>query len=119
MLELILTLFVVLLAILAFIFFRKATALELRVEELEFSKKSQSVKYGKMTEQFVPFIEDIPFNAENFRFLGSPIDGVAFNEDSIIFCEFKAANSTLSPLQQKIKGLVNQKKIEWLEFRIR
>ncbi len=119
MLVTILLVVIFLLAIILFLFYRKASGLEQQLEELSFQKASQSVKYGKITEQFVPFLDDLPFSSENFRFLGSPIDGVAFEPDSIVFCEFKAADSKLSPLQQRIKGLVEAKKIEWVEFRLR
>ena len=89
------------------------------LNETAFQKSSQSVKYGKITEQFVPFIEGLPFSSENFRFLGSPVDGVAFEPDAIVFCEFKAAGGKLSQLQQRIKQLVEEKKVEWLEFRLK
>ena len=118
MLVTILLVVIFLMAIVLFFFFRRAVYLEAQLEDLSFKKKSQSVKYGKITEQFVPFLDDLPFSSENFRFLGSPIDGVAFEADSIVFCEFKAAGSNLSPLQKRIKELVESKKIEWLEFRL-
>ena len=107
------------LLILLLFFYRKASKLEAKFEQTLFQKQSQSVKYGKITEQFVPFLDQLPFSPENFRFLGSPIDGIAFEPDSIVFCEFKASDSRLSSLQQKIKQLVQDKKVEWLEFRIR
>ncbi len=119
MLLIALLLIIFLLSILLLIFFRKSSRLERALQELSFSKSSQAVKYGKMTEQFVPFVEELPFASSNFRFIGSPIDGIAFEPDSIIFCEFKAANGKLSPLQQNIKKLVENKCIQWLEFRIR
>lgn len=119
MLVLVLSAVVILLLLLVLFLYWKASRLESELEELSFSKKSQSVKYGKITEQFVPFLNDLPFSSENFRFLGSPIDGVAFEDDSIIFCEFKASESKLSSLQQRIKKLVEDKKVRWLEFRLR
>ena len=50
-------------------------------------------------------------------FIGTPIDGIAFNEEKIIFCEFKANTSALSEKQKSIKKLVQEKKVEWLELR--
>ncbi len=119
MLVYVLAFIILALAALVFILFRKASRLEAELEEVLFRKKSQSVKYGKITEQFVPFLDDLPFSAENFRFLGSPIDGIAFEQDEIILCEFKAADSGLSALQQRIKKLVQEKRVKWLEFRLR
>ena len=57
-----------------------------------------------------------PYDSQAFRFLGSPIDGIQFEEDKIIFCEFKANRSTLSPLQKQIKQLVEAKRVYWEEF---
>ncbi|MEK6957434.1 MAG: Holliday junction resolvase-like protein [archaeon] len=107
-----------LLAVLVFFLMKRLSSLEGVLSELKFSKSSQSVKYGKMTEQFVPFTKDFPFNPENFRFLGNPIDGIVFEENKIIFAEFKAGSSQLSEKQRRVKELVEKKKVEWFEHRI-
>jgi len=85
---------------------------------LRFSKKSQSVKYGKAIENFIPFMESYPYDYHKFRFLGNPIDGIQFNEDEIIFMEFKGGNSQLSEKQRNIKELVNNRRVYWEEIRI-
>ncbi|MDP2973988.1 MAG: Holliday junction resolvase-like protein [Candidatus Diapherotrites archaeon] len=109
---------VVLIAVIVFLI-KKIFKLRARIDSLRFDKSSQAVRYGKMTEQFIPFTEQFPFPPERFRFLGSPIDGIAFDEDEIIFCEFKTAGSTLSERQRKIKELVERKKVKWEEFNLR
>lgn len=119
MLEVVLFFVIFLLAIILLVFYRKSSKLESELQDLQFRKSSQSVRYGKITEQFAPFIDKIPFEANNFRFIGSPIDGIAFESDSIIFCEFKSADSKLNENQKRIKELVKAGKIEWLEFRMR
>lgn len=119
MLEIILTAIVFVLIVFLFLFYKKNSELEQQFNELSFSKSSQSVRYGKMSEQWIPFSKDFPHNSENFRFLGSPIDGIVFNDDKIIFCEFKSNTSKLSEKQKRIKSLIENKKIEWLEFLIK
>lgn len=89
-----------------------------RYIELAFRKASLSSRYGKMTEQFMPFLKDFPYDPTNFRFLGSPIDGVQFEDDKIVFIEFKTANSRLSEKQRQIADLIYQKKVEIEEHRI-
>ena len=111
-------LFALALLVISIFLLSRLGALQRALADLQFSKDSQSVKYGKMTEHFIPFTKDFPFNAENFRFLGNPIDGIVFEEGRIIFAEFKAAGSQLSPKQRRIKELVEQKKVEWFEHRI-
>ena len=98
---------------------KKVFSLKDEIADLRFSKSSQSVKYGKLTEQFIPFIEDFPFNPERFKFLGNPIDGVLFDDDLIVFCEFKTGNSALNQVQRRIKQLVEEKKVKWFEFKLR
>lgn len=102
----------------AYFLFRKVQALSAALEDLGFRKASQSVKYGKLTEQFMPFTDKFPFAPENFRFIGTPIDGMAFGQDKIYFCEFKASGSGLSERQKNIKKLVGEKKVEWFEGRL-
>ena len=110
---------VIVLLIFLFYFFKKAQALEQSLEQLSFDKSSQSVKYGKLTEQWIPFSENTPFDPQNFRFIGSPIDGIAFDNDKIYFCEFKTGSSQLSFKQKRIKELVKNKLIEWFELNIK
>ena len=83
-----------------------------------FLKRSQSSKYGKLTEQFLPLVDSFPWDPGNFRFLGTPIDGVQFEDDSIILVEFKTANSQLSPRQRHIRDLVSDGKVGFEVIRI-
>ena len=98
---------------------KKLFSMRRELRDLRFSKASQAVKYGKLTEQFIPFAQRFPYSPENFRFLGSPIDGISFEDDSIIFCEFKASSSKLSENQKRIRQLVQEKRVKWLEFNLR
>ncbi len=109
---------IVLLIIIIFFLFLNFQKTKKELSDLKFLKSSQSVKYGKITEQWMPFLESFPYDPGNFRFLGSPIDGVAFNEDKIIFLEFKFSGSQLNKKQKKVKELVKDKKVEWKEIRI-
>lgn len=95
--------------------YRKARR-ELR--QLRFGKQSLSVKYGKMSEQFMPFLRTYPYDTQRFRFLGSPVDGIQFTDDGIVFVEFKAGDSRLSAGQEQIKGLVDQRKVRFEVYRI-
>ena len=113
-----LLLIILVLGLVIFILLRKLKHLNVILEETLFQKKSQSVKYGKLTEQFIPFTTDFPFDSSSFRFIGTPIDGIAFDNEKIYFCEFKTASSTLSSNQKRIKKLVEEKKIKWFEFKV-
>jgi predicted Holliday junction resolvase-like endonuclease len=85
---------------------------------LKSSKQSLATKYGRLTEQFMPFMKDYPYDAQQFRFIGTPIDGVQFEPDKIVFVEFKSADGRLSAKQKAIKDLVLNKKVEFKEVRV-
>lgn len=87
-------------------------------QTLRFTNRSTNVKFGKYTEQFMPILEEYPYDKTKFRFIGSPIDGVQFEKDRIIFIEFKTNDSQLSERQKSIRQLVKGGKIEWDEIRI-
>ena len=119
MIELLLAALIVALIATAYFFWKEASELKQELESLQFAKSSQSVKYGKLSEQWIPLSEQFPYNPESFRFLGNPIDGVAFEEDKIVFCEFKANKSQLSEKQKRIKELVEGRKVEWFELKMK
>jgi len=81
-------------------------------------KQSLSTKYGRMSEQFMPFLRTYPYDEQNFRFLGTPVDGVQFNDDGIVFVEFKTSGSKLTPKQKSIKDMIERKKVRFDEIRM-
>jgi predicted Holliday junction resolvase-like endonuclease len=97
---------------------RAYMGLRSRLLEVISRKQSMSVKYGRMTEQFIPFLDLYPYDENRFRFLGNPVDGVQFNDDGIVFVEFKSAGSRLTPEQKRIRDMVERKKVSFDEIRI-
>ncbi len=89
-----------------------------RLRALEHQNRSLSSRYGKLTEQFMPFIPDYPFDPHRFRFIGSPIDGVQFEDDRVLLIEFKSASSRLTSQQRHIRDLVRRGKVEFRELRL-
>lgn len=81
-------------------------------------RSSQAARHGRATEQFAPFMADYPHDPAGFRFLGSPVDGVQFTDDGVVFVEFKAGRSDLSARQRRVRDLVRQGRVDWLEFRV-
>lgn len=95
---------------------RKVDDLAAQVDEEISRQRSLSSTYGRISEQWIPLSTRYPYDPQNFRFLGSPIDGVQFEEDSIIFIEFKANKSRLSDKQKRIKQLIEDGCVYWDEF---
>ena len=79
-------------------------------------QRSLSASYGRITEQWFPLMRGYPYDSANFRFLGTPIDGIQFEDDKIVLIEFKSNRSELSALQKKMKKLVQAGKVTWEEF---
>lgn len=88
------------------------------LSEARSEKRSQATRYGKLTEQFAPLVDRYPYDPEQFRFLGSPIDGVQFADDAVVLVEFKAASSRLSARQRQIRDLVEQGEVRFETVRI-
>ena len=97
---------------------RKLAEKSVSISELDKQKRSQSIRYGKLAEQFMPFLESYPYDPHDFRFLGTPIDGVQFTEDSIILVEFKAADSQLSKRQRTIKRIIEEGTVRFEIYRM-
>lgn len=95
---------------------RKAARLAAQVDDEVFRQRSLSSTYGRITEQWIPLSNRYPYDPQYFRFLGSPIDGVQFEEDRIVFIEFKANRSRLSENQKRIKRLIEAGEVYWDEF---
>jgi len=94
---------------------------EFKDEELKkliHQKKSSEVRLGKIGENLAPFTEQWPWDPNDFRFLGSPIDGIQFTEDMIYLVEIKTGKSRLSKKQTRCKELVKAGKVTFMSYRI-
>jgi len=98
---------------------RKADIFKGERDEIDSKKRSQSTLYGKISEQFAPFMDKYPYDFQKFRFIGTPIDGIQFEDDKIVFVEIKSATSDSTQRQRKIRKLVQSGTVEWYEFDIR
>ena len=81
MIEFILFGIIIFLIIILFFIISHIFVLKDEIASLQYLKRSQSVKYGQLTEQWIPFSNKFPFNSQNFRFIGKPIDGLVFEEE--------------------------------------
>ncbi|WP_309717765.1 Holliday junction resolvase-like protein [Armatimonas sp.] len=96
---------------------KRVRALSDQLSDADFQQRSLSTTYGKITEQWFPLMEQYPYDPQGFRFLGSPIDGVQFEEDRIVFVEFKANRSQLAKNQRRFRDLVEAGEVYFEEFR--
>lgn len=87
--------------------------------------RSKNVVRGKMYEQLVPFADGFPFNPQDARFLGSPIDYVIFDGldegdlRAVVLAEVKSGNAKLSAREAMIREAIQEGRVRWVEMRVR
>ena len=97
---------------------RSARVWARRLKDLDGLKRSQSTRYGQISEQFAPFMASWPWDPKEFRFIGTPVDGIQFTPDGVYIVEVKTNSSRLSPVQQLVKAHVEAGRVSWKEVRI-
>jgi len=74
-------------------------------------------RIGKLTsQQYHAFMKQYPYNPDNFRYIGDPIDGIQFEEDKILFVWFKTRKTIRTPEQDYIKNLLENGNVSWFEW---
>lgn len=98
---------------------------EFKKQRKDAVNRSRAVLGGQFSEQIAPFLPGFPCNPGDVRFVGKPIDFVAFpgsaeggDIEEIYFIEVKSGQSKLSPREKQIKLAVEQGRVKYLEYRI-
>lgn len=96
----------------------------LQAERSDAVKRSRAVLTGLASEQLAPFLPDFPFDPTELRFIGKPVDFIAFvgsskgSIEEVAFVEVKSGASSLSPVERSLREAVLAGKIRWLEYRV-
>jgi predicted Holliday junction resolvase-like endonuclease len=86
---------------------------------LDAVQRSVAITKGKVTEHIVPYLPGFYLDPKDVRFLGTPIDLIAFDglnaseEVEIVFIEVKTGQSTLSAREKAVKRAVEAKRVSW------
>lgn len=91
---------------------------KVKYNKLLSQKKSSEVRLGRIGENLAPFVDEWPWNPNNFRFIGNPVDGINFDETGITFVEIKTGKARLTASQKLAKRLVKEGKVKFATFRI-
>ena len=85
------------------------------INKLISSKKQSEVRLGQISEHFAPLLKDFLYDSKNVRFLGSPIDFVVFEfeQEKIVFIEFKTGNSKESSRQKTVRKIIESGNVEY------
>ena len=88
-------------------------------------RRSRSVIGGQLAEQVAPFLPGFPCNPGDARFIGKPVDFVAFpglTEDNtvseVLLIEVKTGKSNLSGREREIKRAVAEGRVRYVEYRV-
>ncbi len=88
-------------------------------------KRSKAVIGGQVLEQVAPFLPGFPCNPADARFIGKPVDFVAFpglseNDEvkEVLLIEVKTGKSALSEREKEIKKAVKEGRVRYVEYRI-
>ena len=91
---------------------------------LDAIKRSKAVIGGQVIEQVAPYLPGFPCSPEDAKFLGRPVDFIAFSGlgekdcvDEILFIEVKTGKSELSKREKEIKKAVEQGRVRYIEYR--
>jgi len=86
-------------------------------------QRSLAITKGKVTEHIVPYLPGFDLDPKDIRFLGTPIDLIAFkglNASAegveIVFIEVKTGRSVLSAREKAVKKAVEEKRVSWRVF---
>lgn len=109
----------------AFLIVKTSVHSDRKKERKDAINRSRAVLSGQMLEQVAPFLPNFPCNPADVRFVGKPIDFVAFpgavdNKpiSEILFIEVKSGNSVLSEREKEIKNAVLKGKVRYVEYRV-
>ena len=98
---------------------------KIAAERADAVKKSRAVLGGLAGEQVAPFLPGFPCNPADARFVGKPVDFVAFSGAAdggeikeILLVEVKSGEAALSKREREIKACVEAGRVRFVEYRI-
>ena len=88
-------------------------------------RRSRAVLGGLVGEQVAPFLPDFPCNPADARFVGKPVDFIAFPGcaegkpvKDVLLIEVKSGESRLSEREREIKAAVKAGRVHYVEYRL-
>ena len=87
-------------------------------------EKSRSILKGQFSEQLSPFDKNFPVKPSEARFLGAPIDFIAFRGlddkrvEEVVFIEVKTGKAQLNQTEKSIRDAIRNKRVRFEEFRV-
>ena len=118
-------LFFVLGTLFARVAFFASLSKKIAAERADAVKKSRAVLGGLAGEQVAPFMPGFPCNPADARFVGKPVDFVAFpgaadgdEIKEVLLIEVKSGEASLSKREREIKACVQEGRLRFVEYRL-
>jgi len=86
-------------------------------------KRSRAVVGGLALEQVAPFLPGFPARPDECRFVGKPVDFVAFpgaasgEVSEVVFVEVKSGGAQASRVERSLRDAVRAGRVRWVEYR--
>jgi predicted Holliday junction resolvase-like endonuclease len=86
-------------------------------------KRSRAVLGGLASEQLAPYLPGFPFDPTEVRFIGKPVDFVAFvgsasgKIEEVAFVEVKSGAASLTPVERSLREAIKAGRVRWVEYR--
>ncbi len=107
------------------LYFRASLSKIIADERSDAVKKSRAVLGGLAGEQVAPFMPGFPCNPADARFVGKPVDFVAFpgaadgdEIKEVLLIEVKSGEASLSKREREIKACVQEGRLRFVEYRL-
>jgi len=88
-------------------------------------RRSRAVLGGLAAEQVAPWLPDFPCNPADARFIGKPVDFVAFPGAAegrtirdVLFIEVKTGRASLSDREKEVRRAVDQGRVRYVVYRV-
>ncbi len=86
-------------------------------------RRSRAVLGGLAAEQLAPYLPGFPYDPTELRFIGKPVDFIAFvgasrgRIEEVAFVEVKTGGAGLSPVERSLRDAVKEGRVVWAEYR--
>lgn len=87
-------------------------------------RRSRAVLTGQIGEQLAPYFPAFPCDPADARFIGKPVDFIAFPGASagapreVVFIEVKSGEARLSAPERALKEAIEAGRVRWVEYRL-
>jgi predicted Holliday junction resolvase-like endonuclease len=96
----------------------------IEAERLDAVKRSRAVLGGQFSEQLSPYFPGFPADPTEARFIGKPVDFIAFagastgTVDEVLFIEVKSGNAQLTGVERSLRNAIEKGKVRFVEYRV-